>query len=172
MPARHRVARRCHRSILQPEASASARDGLVRQLAEATALDHFRSSARGQVRQLLQDRLQLGVTGCGGSRVLRRQVTDGRAKLSAAGLRLQGRSSGGARVGGQCAARPGLGPPGAATHGRGRQGHPSNNQEHCRTSEIRIDVSVHHSTAGASRRTSGAGGGISTAIPQSDAAIV
>src|SRR5258705_3539220 len=86
MSARHRVARRYHRSILQPETNASARDGLVRQTAKATTLDHFRSSARGQVRQLLQDRLQLGVTGCGGGRVLRRQLTDGRAKLSAAGL--------------------------------------------------------------------------------------
>jgi hypothetical protein len=33
------------------ETNASARDGLVRQLTEATALNHFRSSARGQVRQ-------------------------------------------------------------------------------------------------------------------------
>ena len=65
-----------HRSILQPETNASARDGLVRQLAEATALDLCSNSARGQVRQLLQSRLQLGVTGCGGGRVLRRQLTD------------------------------------------------------------------------------------------------
>jgi hypothetical protein len=60
------VARTCHRSILQPEPNASARDGLVRQAAKATTLDPFRSSARGQVRQLLQDRLQLGVPSCGG----------------------------------------------------------------------------------------------------------
>jgi hypothetical protein len=33
----------------------------VRQAAKAATLDHFRSSARGQVRQLLQDRLQLRV---------------------------------------------------------------------------------------------------------------
>ena len=44
---------------------------------------------------------------------------------------------------------------------------PSNNQEDCRTAAIRIDVGVRHSTAAAGRRTGGAGGGISTAIPQS-----
>ena len=45
-------------------------------------------------------------------------------------------------------ARPGLGQAHLAAHGRGRQGHPSNNQEHCRTAAIRIDAGVRHSTAG------------------------
>jgi hypothetical protein len=40
------IAWRCHRSILQPEANASARDGLVRQLAEATAFDLCAAAAR------------------------------------------------------------------------------------------------------------------------------
>ena len=42
----------------------------------------------------------------------------------------------------QALARPGLGQGPAAAHGRGRQGNPSNNQEHCRGAATSIDIDL------------------------------
>ena len=80
------IAWRCHRSILQPEERERARWSCTTACRGHGVRSLRSSSARGQVRQFLQDRLQRGITGCGGSRVLRRQLTDGRAQLLAARL--------------------------------------------------------------------------------------